>query len=73
MDNNFVLEAQSIDSKIALFRLRQKEMMAAHLVQNREVVSSSLAFILRAHKDVAGAFPFDFCSVWAAIVERILF
>jgi hypothetical protein len=61
MDDNFVLEAHSIDSKVALFRLRQKEMMAAYLFQNWELVSSSLAFILSNHKDVAGAFPLDFC------------
>jgi hypothetical protein len=58
---------EEIDSKIAVFRLRQYEMMTAYMFKNWKLVANALLYFKQNEKALVEAFPTDFSYVWAAI------
>jgi hypothetical protein len=73
VDENFALEVQGIDSKAALFRLKQYEMVNAYIFGNWELVSKALVFIKKNEKTLTGIYPTDFSYTWVAICSYNMF
>jgi hypothetical protein len=67
IDENFANDIMGIDSKIALFRLKQYEMMTAYLYSQWDIVSMALIFFKANEKALVEGFVTDFSHVWAAI------
>jgi hypothetical protein len=67
MENGFALEMQDIDSKSAVLRLNQFEVMAAYLFGNWDLVVKGLSFIKENEKTLTGIYPSEYTHVWAAI------
>jgi hypothetical protein len=73
VDDSFAQEALVIDSKFALLRLRQNEMMIAYAYENWESVSTALYSYKLYEKHVSGIFPAEFSYVWVGICSYDLF
>jgi hypothetical protein len=73
MTDAIFLDMEEIDSKIAVFRLRQYEMMAAYVFKNWELVAKALSYFKYNEKMLFEAFAMDFSYVWAAICFYDLF
>ena len=67
MDNVFALEVQDIDSKSAVVRLNQFEMMTAYLFGNWDLVIKGLSFMKKNEKTLTGIYPTEYTHVWTAI------
>jgi hypothetical protein len=67
MDDVFALEVQDIDSKSAVVRLNQFEMMTAYLFGNWDLVKKGLSYMKKNQKTLTGVYPSEYTHVWTAI------
>jgi hypothetical protein len=73
IDDTFPLMLQLFDSKIAIFRFKQYQMMTAYLFENWDLMSTCLSYLKENEKTLVEAVPIDFSHTWAAVCSYDLY